>query len=102
MNMFHECLFELWLRSISAKKKKKNSPKDLKTSAAANFPSKKTVLLSVLKKRLILTRTTSIEPGVSGRRKHGWLRDRRRDLGDTLDWSVTVNLPVFRREIWSF
>lgn len=50
---------------------KKKSPKDLKTSAAANFPSKKTVLLSVLKKRLIRTRTTSMEPEVRGRQGGG-------------------------------
>lgn len=40
----------------------KFSPKDLKTSDPANLPSKNTVLFCVLKKRLILTRTTSIEP----------------------------------------
>lgn len=43
-------------------------PSDLKTSIPANFPSKYTVQLSVLNSLLILTRTTSIEPGKKRRK----------------------------------
>lgn len=32
-----------------------------------------------------------MEPEVKGRRTQGWLRDRRRDLEDTLDWSAMVS-----------
>jgi len=51
-------------------------PRDLKTWGPANFPSKNTVLFSVLKYRLILTSSTSMEPaggGADGERHLVWV-----------------------------
>lgn len=82
----------------------RSSPKDLKISTPANFPSKKTVLFSVLKNRLILTRTTSMEPV---RPKEG--RDQRDMKSFRLRWKLMVcfcrwqvTSPVLRSAIWSF
>ena len=46
-------------------------PRDWKTLGSANFPSKNSVLFSVLKKRLILTNSTSIDPEDGTRRETG-------------------------------
>lgn len=81
----------------------KSSPKDLKTSVPANFPSKNTVQFSVLKKRLILTRTTSIEPeGKKGTTRQRWIRREISVVSEAHVLSSRGKSPVFKRAIWSF